>query len=312
MAMAHESVLQQEAVDALVTTPAGRYVDATFGRGGHSRAILEQLDDNGRLLVLDRDPEAVRVARELADEDPRVSVQRGDFGSLAGLLNEAGWSWVDGVLLDLGVSSPQLDEPERGFSFRHDGPLDMRMDPDAGQSAADWLAHEDEKEIARVLRDYGEERFAKRIARRIVEARQEQPVTRTTQLAELIREAVPFEDRYKHPATRSFQAIRIRVNEELPQLDEALRQAVDHLAPGGRLVVISFHSLEDRRVKRFMRDLSRGPKLPRGVPVTAEMEETGFRTIGRAVQASEAERSVNVRARSAVMRVLERSSAGEA
>ncbi|WP_077528646.1 16S rRNA (cytosine(1402)-N(4))-methyltransferase RsmH [Vreelandella utahensis] len=310
--MAHESVLQEEAVDALVTTPAGRYVDATFGRGGHSRAILEQLDDTGRLLVLDRDPEAIHVARKLADEDHRVSVQRGDFGSLAGLLNEAGWSWVDGVLLDLGVSSPQLDEPERGFSFRHDGPLDMRMDPDAGQSAADWLAHEDEKEIARVLRDYGEERFAKRIARRIVEARQEQPVTRTTQLAELIREAVPFEDRYKHPATRSFQAIRIRVNEELPQLDEALRQAADHLAPGGRLVVISFHSLEDRRVKRFMRDLSRGPKLPRGVPVTAEMEETGFRTIGRAVQASEAERSVNVRARSAVMRVLERSSAGEA
>ena len=310
--MAHESVLQEEAVDALVTTPAGRYVDATFGRGGHSRAILEQLDDTGRLLVLDRDPEAIRVARKLADEDPRVSVQRGDFGSLAGLLNEAGWSWVDGVLLDLGVSSPQLDEPERGFSFRHDGPLDMRMDPDAGQSAADWLAHEDEKEIARVLRDYGEERFAKRIARRIVEARQEQPVTRTTQLAELIREAVPFEDRYKHPATRSFQAIRIRVNEELPQLDEALRQAVDHLGPGGRLVVISFHSLEDRRVKRFMRDLSRGPKLPRGVPVTAEVEETGYRTVGRAVQASEAERSVNVRARSAVMRVLERSSTGEA
>ena len=309
--MAHESVLQQEAVDALVTTPAGRYVDATFGRGGHSRAILEQLDDDGRLLVLDRDPEAIRVARDLADEDRRVSVQRGDFGSLAGLLNEAGWSWVDGVLLDLGVSSPQLDEPERGFSFRNDGPLDMRMDPDTGQSAADWLAHEDEKEIARVLREYGEERFAKRIARRIVEVRQEQPVTRTVQLAELIREAVPFEDRYKHPATRSFQAIRIRVNEELPQLDEALRQAVDHLGPGGRLVVISFHSLEDRRVKRFMRDLSRGPQLPRGVPVTAEMEETGFRTVGRAVQASEAERSLNVRARSAVMRVLERASAGE-
>ena len=309
--MAHESVLQQEAVDALVTTPAGRHVDATFGRGGHSRAILEQLDDDGRLLVLDRDPEAIRVARDLADEDRRVSVQRGDFGSLAGLLNEAGWSWVDGVLLDLGVSSPQLDEPERGFSFRNDGPLDMRMDPDTGQSAADWLAHEDEKEIARVLREYGEERFAKRIARRIVEVRQEQPVTRTVQLAELIREAVPFEDRYKHPATRSFQAIRIRVNEELPQLDEALRQAVDHLGPGGRLVVISFHSLEDRRVKRFMRDLSRGPQLPRGVPVTAEMEETGFRTVGRAVQASEAERSLNVRARSAVMRVLERASAGE-
>lgn len=310
--MVHESVLQQEAVDALVTTPAGQYVDATFGRGGHSRTILERLDESGRLLVLDRDPEAVGVAQELAAQDSRVSVQRGAFGDLGGLLREAGWSSVDGIFLDLGVSSPQLDDPERGFSFRYDGPLDMRMDPDTGQSAADWLAQEDEREIARVLRDYGEERFAKRIARRIVEIRQEQPVTRTTQLAELIREAVPFEDRYKHPATRSFQAIRIRVNEELPQLDEALRQAVDHLGPGGRLVVISFHSLEDRRVKRFMRDCCRGPKLPRGVPVTAEMEETGYRTLGRAVQASEAERSVNARARSAVMRVLERCSGGEA
>ncbi|MGM0449198.1 MAG: 16S rRNA (cytosine(1402)-N(4))-methyltransferase RsmH [Pseudomonadota bacterium] len=310
--MVHESVLQEEAVDALVTTPAGQYVDATFGRGGHSRAILERLDDSGRLLVVDRDPEAIRVARELAEQDPRVSVQRGAFRDLAALLDETGWSWVDGVLLDLGVSSPQLDEPERGFSFRNDGPLDMRMDPDSGQSAADWLAEEDEKEIARVLREYGEERFAKRIARRIVEARQEQPVTRTAQLAELIREAVPFEDRYKHPATRSFQAIRIQVNEELPQLDEALQQAADHLKTGGRLVVISFHSLEDRRVKRFMRDRSRGPQLPRGVPVTAEKEESGFRTLGRAIQASEEERSVNVRSRSAVMRVLECCRGGEA
>ena len=310
--MVHESVLQQEAVDALVTKPAGQYVDATFGRGGHSRAILERLDDSGRLLVVDRDPEAIRVARELAEEDPRVSVQRGAFRNLAALLDDAGWSWIDGVLLDLGVSSPQLDDPERGFSFRNDGPLDMRMDPDSGESAADWLAEEGEKEIARVLREYGEERFAKRIARRIVEARQEAPVTRTAQLAELIREAVPFEDRYKHPATRSFQAIRIHVNEELPQLDEALQQAADYLGPGGRLVVISFHSLEDRRVKRFMRDRSRGPQLPRGVPVTADREESGFRTLGRAVQASEAERSDNVRARSAVMRVLERRSGGEA
>ncbi|MEQ6886854.1 16S rRNA (cytosine(1402)-N(4))-methyltransferase RsmH [Salicola sp. Rm-C-2C1-2] len=310
--MAHESVLQQEAIDALVTTPAGWYVDATFGRGGHSRAILERMNEAGRLLVVDRDPTAIEVAEALAAQDPRVSVQRGAFGDLSRLLQDAGWGWVDGVFLDLGVSSPQLDEPERGFSFRYDGPLDMRMDPDSGQSAADWLAQEDEKEIARVLREFGEERFAKRIARRIVEVRRQQPITRTAQLAELIREAVPFEDRYKHPATRSFQAIRIRVNEELPQLDEALRQGVDHLSDGGRLVIISFHSLEDRRVKRFMRDCSRGPKLPRGVPVTAEMEETGFRTIGRAVQASEAERSANGRARSAVMRVLERRSGGEA
>ena len=310
--MVHESVLQQEAVDALVTAPAGQYVDATFGRGGHSRAILERLDEGGRLLVVDRDPEAIRFACELAEHDVRVSAQRGAFRDLGGMLDEAGWSSVDGVLMDLGVSSPQLDEPERGFSFRNDGPLDMRMDPESGESAAEWLAAEDEKEIARVLRDYGEERFAKRIARRIVEARQEQPVTRTVQLAELIREAVPFEDRYKHPATRSFQAIRIRVNEELPQLDEALQQAADHLRPGGRLVVISFHSLEDRRVKRFMRDRSRGPQLPRGVPVTADREESSFRTVGRAVQASEEERSDNARARSAVMRVLERRGGGEA
>lgn len=310
--MVHESVLQEEAVDALVTTPAGQYVDATFGRGGHSRAILRRLGESGRLLVVDRDPEAIRVAHELAEQDSRVSVQRGAFQDLAMLLGDAGWPRVDGVLLDLGVSSPQLDDPERGFSFRNDGPLDMRMDPDSGQSAADWLAQEDEKEIARVLREYGEERFAKRIARRIVEARQEEPVTRTAQLSELIREAVPFEDRYKHPATRSFQAIRIRVNEELPQLDAVLQQAADHLGPGGRLVVISFHSLEDRRVKRFMRDRSRGPQLPRGVPVTAEKEESAFRTVGRAVQASEDERSVNVRARSAVMRILERRGGGEA
>lgn len=310
--MVHESVLQEEAVDALVTTPAGQYVDATFGRGGHSRAILRRLGESGRLLVVDRDPEAIRVAHELAEQDSRVSVQRGAFQDLAMLLGDAGWPRVDGVLLDLGVSSPQLDDPERGFSFRNDGPLDMRMDPDSGQSAADWLAQEDEKEIARVLREYGEERFAKRIARRIVEARQEKPVTRTAQLSELIREAVPFEDRYKHPATRSFQAIRIRVNEELPQLDAVLQQSADHLGPGGRLVVISFHSLEDRRVKRFMRDRSRGPQLPRGVPVTAEKEESAFRTVGRAVQASEDERSVNVRARSAVMRILERRGGGEA
>lgn len=305
--MAHESVLQQEAVDALVTAPGGHYVDATFGRGGHSRAILERLDERGRLLVVDRDPEAVQVAHELAAQDSRVVVRRGAFASLAAILEDAGWVWVDGILLDLGVSSPQLDEPGRGFSFRQDGPLDMRMDPDSGRSAAEWLAEEDEKEIARVLKEYGEERFAKRIARRIVEVRQEQPLTRTTQLAEVIREAVPFEDRHKHPATRSFQAIRIQVNEELPQIDQALEQAVDHLKPGGRLVVISFHSLEDRRVKRFMRDRSRGPRLPRGVPVTADMEEAGFRVVGRAVQASEEERDVNVRSRSAVMRVLERS-----
>lgn len=303
--MVHESVLQQEAIEALVTTPSGYYVDATFGRGGHSRALLSALAEDAQLLVVDRDPEAIRVARELANEDSRVTVIRAPFGQLREALDSVGWHRVNGVLLDLGVSSPQLDEPERGFSFRQDGPLDMRMDPDSGKSAAQWLAHAGEDEIQRVLKEYGEERFARRIARSIVETRDEQPLTRTGQLAELIDQAVPFRDKHKHPATRSFQAIRIHVNDELQELDAVLDQAVAALEPGGRLVVISFHSLEDRRVKRFMREQSRGPAIPKGVPVTAAQEQARFRVVGKAVKATDRERADNVRARSAVMRVLE-------
>ena len=303
--MVHESVLQQEAVEALVTTPSGRYVDATFGRGGHSRALLSMLDPDARLLVIDRDPEAIRVASELAREDGRVSVVRAPFGELEQALASVGWDHVHGILLDLGVSSPQLDEPERGFSFRHDGPLDMRMDPEPGESAAQWLARAEEDEIRRVLKEYGEERFARRIAHAIVSKRSEVPLTRTVQLAQLIDQAVPFRDKHKHPATRSFQAIRIHVNEELQELDAVLQQAVHALAPGGRLVVISFHSLEDRRVKRFMREQSRGPAVPKGVPVTAEQERSRFRVVGKATQATASERDENVRSRSAVMRVLE-------
>lgn len=303
--MVHESVLQQEAVEALVTTPSGCYVDATFGRGGHSRALLSALAEDAQLLVIDRDPEAIRVAQELAVEDSRVAVIRAPFGQLQEALDAMGWRQVNGVLLDLGVSSPQLDEPERGFSFRQDGPLDMRMDPESGESAAQWLARAEENEIRRVLKEYGEERFAKRIAHSIVTTRTEQPLTRTKQLADLIDQAVPFRDKHKHPATRSFQAIRIHVNEELQELDAVLDQAVDALAPDGRLVVISFHSLEDRRVKRFMREQSRGPAIPKGVPVTAAEDQARFRVVGKAVQATDRERADNVRSRSAVMRVLE-------
>ena len=303
--MVHESVLQQEAVEALVTRSSGHYVDATFGRGGHSRALLSALDSDARLLVIDRDPEAIRVANALAEEDARVSVVRAPFSHLREALTSVGWDQVQGIFLDLGVSSPQLDEPERGFSFRNDGPLDMRMDPESGESAAEWLAHAEEDEIRRVLREYGEERFAKRIAHSIVTTRAETPLTRTVQLAELIDQAVPFRDKHKHPATRSFQAIRVHVNEELKELDSVLEQAVEALAPGGRLVVISFHSLEDRRVKRFMRKQSRGPAMPKGVPVTAEQEQSRFRIVGKAIQATARERDDNVRSRSAVMRVLE-------
>ena len=301
----HDAVLLNEAVDALMVDPAGRYVDGTFGRGGHSREILSRLDAEGMLLGIDQDPEAIVAAKELESEDERFRLRRGSFSGLKQYLQELGWNEVQGVLLDLGVSSPQLDDPARGFSFRHDGPLDMRMDPESGESAAQWLAHAEEDEITYVLKAYGEERFARRIARRIVETRAEAPLTRTCELVALIEAAVPFREKHKHPATRSFQAIRIYLNRELEVLDEVLAAASEHLAPGGRLVVISFHSLEDRRVKRFMRDCSRGPQLPRGVPVTADQERPRYRTVGKQIKAGQQELERNPRARSAVMRVLE-------
>lgn len=309
----HQSVLLDTAVDLLVHLPDGNYVDCTFGRGGHSRLILNRLGENGRLIGIDKDPEAIAFANELAEEDRRFSVFHGSFAQLSEAMSGCGWSQVDGVLMDLGVSSPQLDDAERGFSFMRQGPLDMRMNPTQGMSAADWLASAEEQEIADVIWRYGEERFSRRIARAVVLRREEGAIATTRDLAELVSSAVPKKEKHKHPATRTFQAIRIFINRELEDLETGLAAAVDRLAPGGRLVVISFHSLEDRMVKRFMRDLARGPQLPKGLPVTASEAESDYRLVGKALKADVAEVSDNVRARSAVMRVLERreQSAGE-
>lgn len=302
----HRSVLLDAAVDYLVVSPSGRYIDGTFGRGGHSRLILSRLDEEGRVLGIDKDPQAVAVGRELADSDPRFDIAHGSFAALDQEMADRGWAQVEGVLLDLGVSSPQLDDASRGFSFMKEGPLDMRMNPHQPPSAADWLNTADEKDIADVIWRYGEERFSRRIARAVVTQRQDNPLRTTRELAELVAGAVPKKDKHKHPATRTFQAIRIFINRELEDLEAGLVAAVEALAPGGRLVVISFHSLEDRVVKRFMRDLARGPQLPRGLPVTADQSETPFRLVSKALKAESEEISENVRARSAVMRVLEK------
>jgi 16S rRNA (cytosine1402-N4)-methyltransferase len=304
---AHRPVLLEEALDALQVRPQGLYVDATFGRGGHARAILERLGPQGRLLVADRDPEAVAVAEDWARAEGRVTVQRGSFAMLAEQLEAQGLAGrIDGLLFDLGVSSPQLDSPGRGFSFQHDGPLDMRMDPESGESAADWLARADADEIARVLRELGEERHARRIARAIVSRRAERPITRTGELAELIASHVPGREPGKHPATRSFQAIRMHINQELAQLDAVLDRIPALLAPGGRVAVISFHSLEDRRVKRALRDASSGAAIPRRLPVRGVPEPGPLRLVGKARRPGPEEVAANPRARSAVLRVAER------
>ena len=302
----HRSVLLDSAVDYLVNDPDGYYVDGTFGRGGHSRLILGRLGEAGQLLGIDKDPEAITAARELEAQDSRFHCFHGSFAELDAAAIGQGWKSVSGVFLDLGVSSPQLDDASRGFSFMRDGPLDMRMNTGQSPSAAQWLATAEEAEIADVIWRYGEERFSRRIARLLVQRRQEAPVETTRQLAELVSEAVPKKEKHKHPATRTFQAIRIFINRELEDLEIGLRAAVDRLATGGRLVVISFHSLEDRLVKRFMRDLARGPQMPKGVPVTANQEASDFRLVGKANRAGADEVSDNLRARSAVMRVLER------
>ncbi|EED33857.1 S-adenosyl-methyltransferase MraW [gamma proteobacterium NOR5-3] len=306
MAAPHETVLLHEAVDSLVSSPAGLYVDGTFGRGGHSREILKRLNDDGRLFACDKDEEAERDALELAGEDGRFSFARGSFAALPALLAQHGLGPVHGILLDLGVSSPQLDQAERGFSFQHDGPLDMRMDRSRGESAADWIASASEQEIIDVLREYGEERFARRIAGAIVRARAETPLTRTSQLAAIVSEAHPRWEKHKHPATRAFQAIRIRVNRELDDLAELLSVALSVLAVGGRLVVISFHSLEDRLVKRHLRDMSRGPQLPRNLPVRDVESGAQMRLLGKAQRASKEEVAGNPRSRSAIMRCAEK------
>jgi len=302
----HQTVLLREAVDALVTNPSGFYVDGTFGRGGHSRYLLECLGADGRLLGVDKDLAAAEVAGQLAAEDGRFEFYHGSFAGLAQQLQQMGVEAVDGILLDLGVSSPQLDEGERGFSFLQDGPLDMRMDTSRGETAAQWLAHAEMDQIALVLKEYGEERFARRIANAIVEAREEQPITTTARLAKVVSEANPKWERHKHPATRAFQAIRIKVNSELEDLQDLLSGALDLLRVGGRLVVISFHSLEDRMVKRYMRDMARGDQIPAGVPIRDSALNRRMRLVGKAVKASAAEVTANARSRSAIMRVAEK------
>jgi 16S rRNA (cytosine1402-N4)-methyltransferase len=303
----HQPVLLEESVHALVLDPNGTYVDGTFGRGGHARAILARIAGGGRVIGIDRDPEAVAVGRALAQQDPRFSMLAGRFGVLGELLARAGIDVkLSGLLFDLGVSSPQLDTAARGFSFSADGPLDLRMDPTTGPSAAAWLARASEAEIVQVLTEFGEERFAKRIARAIVVQRLTSPLVTTRQLAALVERVVPTREPGKHPATRTFQALRIRINDELSEVQDGLRQSCDLLAWAGRLVVISFHSLEDRIVKRFMRAESHGPTLPKGLPVTADATAGRLRVIGKPVRPAPAEIAANPRARSAIMRVAER------
>lgn len=303
----HITVLLSEAVEALVTDTSGFYVDGTFGRGGHSGLILQQLALDGRLLGIDKDLAAIATANARFGSDARFAIAHGSFAELAALIDERGMTGkVTGVLLDLGVSSPQLDEAERGFSFMQDGPLDMRMDQTRGQSAAEWVNSAGEDEITWVLKEFGEERFAKRMARAIIAERQKQPFTRTKHLAEVIKEANPAWEKGKHPATRAFQAIRIQVNNELGDLESVLDQALAVLAPGGRLVVISFHSLEDRVVKRFIRRQELGDPVPKGLPIRDDQLNKRMRSLGKAIKASDAEVNANVRSRSAVMRVAEK------
>ena len=304
----HTAVLLEQAVDGLKVRSDGCYVDCTFGRGGHSRLILARLGSAGRLIALDRDPQAVAAGGEI--DDGRFRMLHGRFSRLAELALAAGVTHADGILLDLGMSSPQLDDPARGFSFRFDAPLDMRMDAGGGVTAAEWLAHAAETEIREVIRNHGEERFAKQIAAAIVAARARGPVGTTRQLAALVAEAVPARESHQDPATRTFQALRIHLNQELEELSLALPQCLQLLKPAGRLVVISFHSLEDRIVKRFMRDNARPDPLPRRLPLRAhELPQPKVKLLGRALRPSAAEIAANPRSRSAVMRIAERTAA---
>ena len=308
----HQSVLEQEAVAALCIgpdgiRPDGIYIDATFGRGGHSRQILQGLGAEGRLLALDRDPEAIAAARTMQRQDSRLEVAHATFSQLAEIA-EAGdlCGQVDGILFDLGVSSPQLDDAARGFSFMRDGPLDMRMNPGVGQPAAQWINSATAGEIADVLYRFGEERHSRRIARRIVSARESGPITATGRLAEIVKQAHPAWEKDRHPATRTFQAIRIFINKEFEEIERGLEQAVTVLKTGGRLAVISFHSLEDRIVKKFIMRQVRGDHYPRRLPVPAARLEPRLKPVGKAVRAGAPEVANNPRARSAVMRVAEK------
>ncbi len=311
-ALKHVTVLLQEAVEALAVKPEGTYVDATFGRGGHSRAILAALGPAGRLIAFDRDPAAVKASQAAAEfgKDARFTLVHEPFSALAAELDVLGVTKVDGVLMDIGVSSPQLDDPGRGMSFRFDAPLDMRMDTTRGESVSQWLARATVAEITTVVRDYGEERFAYAVAKAIDAARTGGAIATTGQLATIVEKAVRTRELGQHPATRTFQALRIFINRELEELSLTLPQAVSRLNEGGRLVVIAFHSLEDRIVKRFMRDHSRPPALPRGLPIReADRPRPALELVGDATRPSEAEVRANPRSRSAIMRTAVRTAA---
>lgn len=302
----HETVLKQEAVDALVLNPHGTFVDCTYGRGGHTQLILERISADGKVMAIDKDMAAIEDAEQRFSDEPRLSVAHGSFRYIAEMLAERELGPVDGVLIDLGVSSPQLDEADRGFSFSHDGPLDMRMDQTRGQTAAEWLNHAKPSDIAYVIRRFGEEKFARRIAGRIADAREESPLVTTGDLVRIVEAAVPTREQKKHPATRTFQAIRIFINDELQDLEAALEAVMPTLALGGRLVVISFHSLEDRIVKRFMRDQARGEQLPSRLPVRDADIKRFLKLIGKPVKPSDAEVATNRRSRSSIMRIAEK------
>jgi len=303
----HTTVLLKEAVEALVTDADGFYVDGTFGRGGHSAKLLSKVSENGIVLAIDKDLQAIESGRERFKQDSRLRLVHGSFADMSNFVDDqAHMGKVSGVLLDLGVSSPQLDEADRGFSFMRDGPLDMRMDTSAGLSAAEWIASAEEQEISRVIKEYGEERFARRMASAVVRERSKTPITRTVQLASILAAAHPAWERGKHPATKAFQAIRIFINRELDDLEVLLSRVIDLLQVGGRLVVISFHSLEDRRVKRFIRDQERGIKLPKNLPVRDVERGVRLKKVGKAIKPTDLEVGDNIRSRSAVMRVAER------
>jgi len=303
----HITVLLNEAVDALIQDPDGLYVDCTFGRGGHSRLILERLGQDGRLIGIDKDPRAIATANELAKEDSRFSICHGSFADIEQWVAQQGEGRpIAGVLMDLGVSSPQLDEAERGFSFMQDGPLDMRMNTEAGMTAAQWVATAKEEDMANVFYEFGEERYSRRIAKAIVNRREVEPFERTLDLATVIKEAHPKWEKNKHPATRCFQAIRIFINNELGDLMDTLETGAKILAKHGRLVVISFHSLEDRMVKRFIRDKEKGPQLPPDIPIMESDFPKELKHVGKAIKPSKEEIERNVRSRSAVMRVAEK------
>lgn len=305
--MSHYSVLLQEVIEGLAIKANGIYVDGTFGRGGHSQAILARLATSGRLIAIDKDPEAIEFANLHFNNDSRLQIFQGSFSQLAEFAKEANvYQQVNGILLDLGVSSPQLDNAARGFSFMQAGPLDMRMDTSQSVDATRYINNAKLEDMAQIFWEYGEERFARRIARAIVEARVKEPILTTTVLAEIIKQANPKWERHKHPATRVFQAIRIHINNELDDLKKGLQRAFDVLAVGGRLVVISFHSLEDRIVKNFMRTMEVGPMLPPGVPIRAQEMKKCFRRLGKAIKPSAEELRQNIRSRSAILRIGEK------